>query len=240
MRTAIREAKYTTRYRVNAIPGLYMPLARIRHRHQSDWCVRRDTELVVEGFGRSGSTFAVDAFEMAQSRTTRLAHHSHAAAQVLTAARLGVPTVLIVRHPSDVVPSHMLRRGIGAKAPLVAWVRFHETVVPVRERMLVVSFEEMTKDMGSVIRRVNARFNTSFAVFEHTPENEARVFERIEQRNQRRFGTGTEEGSRSLARPTVEREERKGRLRADYEAPALRPLRDRAERAYRLLLPDGP
>ena len=237
LRRAFREVRYSTRYVVNAYPAIYMPLARIRHRAQDDWSVRRDTELVVEGFGRSGSTFAVDAFELAQSRPVRLAHHTHAAAQVLTAVKWGIPTILIVRHPEQVVPSHMARRDIGARPPLVAWIRFHERVVPYLDGLVVTPFEEMTSDLGGVIQRVNGRFGTAFGVFEHSPESESRVFERIEARNQRRFGIGTLEGERSLARPTEEREARKQALRATYEAPALASLRARAERVYRTLMP---
>jgi hypothetical protein len=237
LRRVFREARYSTRYVVNAYPAIYMPLARIRHRAQDDWSVRRDTELVVEGFGRSGSTFAVDAFELAQSRPVRLAHHTHAAAQVITAVKWGIPTILIVRHPEQVVLSHMARRDIGARPPLIAWIRFHERLLPYRGGLVVTPFEEMTTDLGVVIERVNGRFGTTFGVFEHSPETETRVFERIEARNRRRFGVGTLEGERSLARPSEEREASKEALRAAYEAPALASLRSRAERVYRSLVP---
>lgn len=222
---------------MNAYPSVYMPLARLRHGDRDDWSVRRDTELVIEGFGRSGSTFMVDAFEMAQTRPVRLAHHTHAAAQVITAVRWGIPTLLIVRHPGDVVPSHMARRDIGARPPLVAWVRFHERVLPYREGLVVTPFEEMTSDVGAVIRRVNGRFDRDFDVFEHDLEHEAQVFERIEARNRRRFGIGSSEGGRSLARPTAEREAQKQALRAAYDGPTLAVLRARAERAYHSLVP---
>lgn len=237
LRAAVREARYSARYFLNAYPAIYMPLARLRHRAQDDWSVRKDTELVIEGFGRSGSTFAVDAFEFAQPQPVRLAHHTHAAAQVITAVKWGIPTMLIVRHPGQVVPSHMARRDIGARPPLVAWIRFHERLLPHREGFVVAPFEEMITNMGVVIQRINGRFGTSFGVFEHNPESETRVFERIEARNLRRFGVGTLEGERSLARPSLEREARKQTLRSAYEAPALARLRSRAERVYRSLVP---
>jgi hypothetical protein len=236
-RRSLREVRYAARYWLNAYPAVYMPLARFRHRDRDDWSVRRDTELVIEGFGRSGSTFMVDAFEMAQGRPVRLAHHTHAAAQVITAVRWGIPTILIVRHPQDVVPSHMARRDIGARPPLRAWVRFHERVLPYRDGLLVTPFEEMTRDLGAVITRVNERFGREFAAFQHDPEHEALVFERIEARNRQRFGVGTPEGERSLARPTAERESRKRAFLAAYEAPALASLRARADRVYRSLVP---
>jgi hypothetical protein len=232
-----RETAYRVRYLINAYPLVYRPLGRIRHRDRDDWSVKRDTELAIEGFGRSGSTFAVDAFELAQSRPVRLAHHTHAAAQVITAAKWKIPTMLIVRQPGQVVPSHMARRDIGPRPPLIAWIRFHERVLPYRDGFVVAPFEEMTTDLGAVIRRVNQRFGTSFGVFDNDAGSEAAVFARIEARNLQRFGVGSSEGQRSLARPTAERDARKEALRSAYEAPALASLRARAERVYRSLVP---
>lgn len=38
-------------------------------------------------------------------------------------------------------------------------------------------FEEVTKDFGAIINKINQRFNTNFATFEHTEENVRKVFE---------------------------------------------------------------
>jgi hypothetical protein len=227
-----REARYRLRYLVNAYPTLYMPLARRRHRTQPDWVVRPDTELVVEGFGRSGSTFAVMALNASQGRTVRTASHSHAAAQVLAAARMGIPTLVIVRRPVDVTVSHMARRGIGPRAPLIAWIRYHRRILPVRERLVAVSFDAMTHDMGAVIERVNERFGTCFTPFVHSPENVSAIFADIDAVNGGRFEGRAAERARALARPTAERELEKRRLQAAVEAPDLATLRRRADELY--------
>lgn len=238
----IRQVPYEVRYFMNAYPTLYMPVARIRHRDRGDWTVRPDTQLVIEGFGRSGSTFVVDAFEIAQRGPVRLARHTHAAAQVITAARMRIPTLVIVRRPDDVTTSHMVRRGIGARPALSAWIRYHRRILPVRDRLVVAPFERVTSDLGSAIREVNERFATEFDEFDSNEENLALVMERIEDRNRRRFGADTAEGARSLARPTPEREELKRRMRAEYDVPALAGLRQRADHLYSALLrlPAGP
>jgi hypothetical protein len=63
-----------------------------------------------------------------------------------------------------------------------------------------------------VVHRVNRAFGTSFGVFEHTAENEARVFAAISERNRTRFdGAVTRERALILARPTAERDALKGR-----------------------------
>jgi hypothetical protein len=228
-----RELLYTARYVINAHPSIYMPFTRLKHRGKGDWAVARDTELVIEGFGRSGSTFALIAFDLAQKRAVKSAHHTHAAAQVATAVKMGIPTLVIVRDPAQATASHMVRRGISARPALASWIRFHEHILPHRDGVVFASFEALTSDFGAVIRDVNTRFGTSFEEFEHTPANEARVMELIEERNLEKFGRQTE----FVARPTADREALKRSLRAEFEAPRLARLRLRAYAVYRTLVP---
>jgi hypothetical protein len=219
---------------VNAYPALYMPMGRLRHRGRTDYLVERDTELVIEGCGRAGSTFAVLAFQSAQGRRVRTAHHTHAAAQVITAVRWRIPTLVIVREPLESALAHMARRDIPARPTLVSWIRFHRRIMPVRHGFVAVSFADMTSDFGAVMTRVNEAFGTSFGVFQHTPENEAAVFAEIERRNRAGWGDRmTAERARSLARPTAERAALKQRLRVQLEAPELAGLRAQAHDVYR-------
>src|SRR5579863_2068099 len=121
IRSQRREIFYRVRYFVNAYPALYMPWARYHHRYSMDRIVGPDTDLVVEAFGRTGTTFANFAFLSAQRRRVRTVHHTHAAAQVITAVKMKIPTLVIVRPPVESALSHMARHNISAKPALVAW-----------------------------------------------------------------------------------------------------------------------
>jgi hypothetical protein len=229
----IRELRYRARYFVSAYPSLYLRWARRHYAGTGVVVVGLDTEIVIEGFGRSGSTFAVDAFEIVQTRPVKIAHHTHAAAQVIAAARLGIPTIVLVRHPLEAALSHMVRRDISARPPLAAWLRYHGRILLVRDRIVVGATEALSVSLGDMIREVNERFETSFEVFEPTEERVAHVFEGIDRRNQERYGRAPE----SLARPTREREARKAPLRSQLEHQSLHALRERALFLYRELLP---
>jgi len=232
---AVRTLQYTLRYVVNVHPWLYMPLARRWHCDNRDRLVERDTELVIEAFGRSGSTFAVLTFEMAQPRHVKTAHHSHAAAQVIVAARWQIPTLVIVRRPMDSALSHMVRRRIPARPALKSWIRFHEHILPYRDRLLVTTLESVSTDFGLVTRAINQRFGTDFKELEHTQENQARISEMIEVANLKKYGQATD----WVARPTPERLERKNARRAELDDPHLANLRKRADQIYRILVPAG-
>src|SRR4051794_35640317 len=80
-------------------PRLSLPLA--RHRTKNGIAADRTTDIVIEGFPRSGNTFAVVAFRLAQSRAMQVAHHLHIPAQLLWADRVGMPSMVLVRNPVD-------------------------------------------------------------------------------------------------------------------------------------------
>ena len=233
---SLQRLAYGIRAVVSVHPPLYLPFARWRYRRAGEnRIVDRDTELVIEGFQRSGNTFAVVAFETSQGRPMRTAHHLHAAAQIVAAVRMRVPTLALIRDPVDTVLSHMIREpGISARQALSNWIRFYEAVVPLRDRVVVADFAEVTTDFGAVIRDVNARFGTRFAEFEHTQANVARCFELIEQRNREHYGTLAET---KVPRPSAERERLKAARRGELEADRLTALRARAYGVYRSLVP---
>jgi hypothetical protein len=227
-----RQARYSARYLLNGYPVIYTPLAWLRHGSREDRLVGRETELVMEGFGRSGNTFAVVAFQQAQQRPVRMVHHTHAAAQVISAVKLDIPTILLVRDPVDTVVSHIMYRGVPAAASLQAWCRYHGRLIPYRDRFVVARFEVSTTDLGSVIRETNRRFGTSFEEFRHTDEKLQRVFHQIERQNRARYGHVTE----TISRPTPERDNRKRAIHDQVGDEHLARLRERAYDIYRYLV----
>lgn len=229
----VRETQYRIRYLANVHPRIYMPFARRWHADMEHRFVDAETELVIEGFGRSGSTFAVLAFEAAQRRPVKTAHHTHAAAQVVVAARMGIPTLLIVRDPMDATLAHMVRRKIPAKPALQSWIRYHRHVLPYRDRILTVPLAAVSSDFGAVIRALNDRFDTSFEEFEHTQASEARLFETIETDNVKKYGKATY----WVARPTLTRLEEKEIRRRELDDPRLSGLKESARAVYRTLIP---
>ncbi len=208
----------------------YLWLAARKYRGGEERVVGPDTQLVIDGFQRSGNTFAVSAFQFAQPRPVRVAHHLHAASQIVAAARRGTPTLLLVRDPEGAVLSHLVRKpGVTAMDALRNYVGFHRRVLPYRDRVVVADFREVTSDFGSVIDRVNARFGTSFERFEHTPQNVERCFRRIEERNRELYGRVDE---RTVPRPSAERDRMIEALRLAYRKDSLGRLRRRAEELH--------
>lgn len=226
-----KRIKYEVRGILELHPRLFFPVAG-RNSKTRDYSVSRDSGLVIEGFPRSANTFAVEAFKSSQKQSVRLAHHLHVPAQIVRAAQYGIPTLVLVRPPEDAVISLLIREpSISPAQGLRDYFRYYEAIRPCRPAFVIGRFEDVTSAYGGVIARVNARFSTSFDVFEHSPENTAAVFGRIEGLDRADTGLPTVTET-TVARPSRARQLLKARFQETLHAPALLPLLARAQDIY--------
>jgi hypothetical protein len=253
--------RHLARMRLSEHPFLYLPLARRRYPGPSPEVIGPATELVIDGFTRSATTFAVYAFQLAQDRPVRLAHHLHAPAQLVEAARRGIPAIALIREPEGALLSQVIQEpDVTLPVALLSYSRFYERLMPFRSRLVVGRFDEVTTDMGAVIRRVNAHFGTSFEPFVPTAGNVQACLELMSERPtpiprwsstllswesgkvtkeelQREWADVAHLSSSASTRtawvPSRERQHVKEALRSEWEHPRLEGLRGRAERVYR-------
>lgn len=254
--TPVRRARHRLRTRVFEYPALYLPIARHRYPGPSPQVISAATELVIDGYFRSANTFAVYAFQLCQHRPVRLAHHLHAPAQFITAARAGIPALLLIREPRGAVLSELLYEPqVALPDALVQYTRFYRCLRPYASSFVVGEFGQVTSDFGAVIRRLNDRFGTRFAEFAHTDDGMQECFSLISCRGTM-SGTllGFESGVVPLDRlreelsglarqpqppelreawmPTRQRSLLKQALGEQWDRPELARLRDRAQQVY--------
>jgi hypothetical protein len=211
-------------------PLLFHNIYRLRPRYRN-LLVDRTTQLVIEGFPRSGNTFAVVAFEQAQRQSVRIAHHLHAPAQVMRAARWGVPTLVLMRDPTDAALSLVVREPrVSVRQALKNYISFYESIVGYHHAFVAGLFEQVTRDYGAVLERVNARFGTRFSPFDHSEDNVNAVFARIEEMHRAKRGGRLDE--KEISRPSAAEAGLKDALKEELEAPEARKLTTRAEAIY--------
>ena len=142
------------------------------------------TDLVIEGFPRSGTTYFAYAFVAAQPAPMRIVFHVRSPAAVLHAIRLRVPTLVVIRRPEDAVRSARLRLPeISAAAFFERYRVCNETLEPHLAHVVVASVDEAVGDVAGVTERLNAKFGTAFRPFDPTPENIASVNRRLDVRH---------------------------------------------------------
>lgn len=173
-------------------PGLYLALLRLQRRNHwsRDWVVHPQTEIVIEGFPRSGNSFALSAFKQSNPNVSQIATHVHMPAQIIKAADYEIPTIVLLREPIAAVCSMLaLSTQIGdrhelsqkktiadAKRLLHVYSVFYRRVYTVRTSLQFAPFEHVTEDFGQIQDAINARFKTNFTRFEHTAKTVEAIF----------------------------------------------------------------
>jgi len=257
-----RRARHRLRTYVCGHPLGYLAFARRKYTGHDVEVIGPGTELVIDGFTRSATTFAVYAFQLSQDAPIRLAHHLHAPAQLIAAARRGIPAVALIREPRGAVLSQLVQEpDVALPDALLAYSRFYERLMPYRKSFVTGEFRQVTTDFGMVIRQLNERFGTNFTEFMHTDVNVRQCFELSDLRETMAPGLlGFESGLltrdqlgrelesiRGAARkyereswiPSEKREQAKGAFRDQWLRPSLAKLRGRAEQAYQEFLAPG-
>jgi hypothetical protein len=213
-------------------PAIYFRLYRL-FRQDVARIVTPETQLVIEGFPRSGNSFARRAFVMAQSESfdrTRIAHHMHVPAQVVRAAQWQIPALVLIRRPRDAVLSFAIWDPISVDQALRYYLSFYKTVEKFREAYVLGLFEEVTEDFGRVISRINDKFGTTFSLFRHDEGNVSNVFSDMETYAREKYGETRWE--RKVHRPSAVKERIKQEIEYDLENAKRKELIAEAEDVY--------
>jgi hypothetical protein len=257
--TAWRRLRYRVRTAATERPGLYLPFARRKYPGPSPEVVSSETELVIDGYTRAASTFAVYALQLSQPQPVRLAHHLHAPAQLIQGVRQGLPVLCLIREPRGTILSQLAREpDVDMRDALVAYRRFYTCLLPHLDRMIVADFDQVTGDFGAVIERLNARFAMTLTPFAHTEAGVREVTRLVRHRGTLSpvllgFESGTAtlpELKGELARlaatatatptgdawvPSTSRDQVKDALLEQWQEPALASLQSQAREVYHLV-----
>lgn len=213
--------------------GLRLLQGYARVRQRDIGFASRRTDLIVEGYPRSGNTWAVAVLRTTQTRPLILAHHVHGPAQARLAARYGVPMVVIVRRPGDAVASLMVRDScVRPVAAYQDYLAFHHAVTEAAVPKLFMSFESVIGKPLALLRLIDEAFNLGLDI---PASADLDAIERtIEAMDARDKGTMSET---SVSRPSAYRATltRRARERIEQEVPES--LRERADEVFDRLCP---
>jgi len=170
-----------------------------------------ETQLVVEGFPASGSTFAHFAVLHADPRAS-VTSPIHTPSQLKRAVRRGKPALLIVRAPEDAVASLAIAAPqIAVTSHLFDYVHYHSELIPLLAHVVAATFDEVMTDFDQVLDAVNYRFGLQLARFDHTPQHAAEVFAEVSCDHDRQLKRDHPDGPT----PAEDRREVKDLLRAE-------------------------
>jgi hypothetical protein len=194
--------------------------------------VRRGvTEICIEGYPRSANSTTVRLFKIANPSWRGVGHHTHTIANVVLALRYGVPTVILLREPSDAVCSALIAGQKNEPVDeLLRYVGFYRYVLQHVEEVVMVDFETALDDYNSLNRRVNARFGTSF---DGVADMEA-AHEQVRAGMEKRYEQFPEKKDFNMGLPSEARRAMKAKWKPQVDA---HPMLAEARALYDRLLP---
>lgn len=135
-------------------------------------------DIIIDGYPRSGNWFSYAALVRSQPNALVVCHHHHAPTVILEGARLGKPTLLLIRHPLAALVSAMVGQPHRTMRELLDFYLDYYTVVsPHLHHVTAATFDQVTQDFGRVTRRLNHRYGTHFVEFQHTANQVEQCFQ---------------------------------------------------------------
>lgn len=180
----------------------FIAFYRMSRRHRKVF-VSRDSDILVEGFPRSGNTYSVWALKLSNA-DIKVSSHMHAAAHVFLAIRYGIPVLILLRHPEDAARSLLIRRpNLSPKRVLNDYIDFYQSIESYASQIVIGKFETVSEDFGSIVGEINRRFRVAFQ-WPATEGDRERVLDAIDSAN--RLGHGGQVNPLFVPRPHHERE----------------------------------
>ncbi|MEM8718398.1 MAG: hypothetical protein AAGE84_03685 [Cyanobacteria bacterium P01_G01_bin.39] len=248
---AVKEAKsvfYSYRNQINIAlshyPKLHSSVSVYLYGFSNSKLVNNQTDLVIEGFPGSANSFAVKAFQMAQNKEYKIAHHCHHPAQVISGIYRGIPTILLIRKPDDCILSYtvssnanILSNGLNEgiiidllQQNLNKYINFYSTLYKYKDSCVIGLFDRVTQNFGEIVNSVNHKYNTDYDIFIHNDDNTNACFSELTKNFRNIFKNNSLE--MSVRKPSLKRKELKQLVEPYLMSTSLHDLRAEAYEIY--------
>jgi hypothetical protein len=196
---------------------------------------RKACDIVIEGYPRCANTFAYVAFKLMQKEeilNLKVAHHIHGPLQIIRGIELGIPSILLIRNPTDAIISLMIRDdSIRPKDAFKNYIKFHHKLINYISEIVIADFGIITQDFKKIVEAVNKKYNKNYVVIEldeaFLEQCKAEVME-MDKRD-----TGEENVDKTkVGIPSKERKKLKSELRTRVSAEIDEKLLSSANRLY--------
>jgi hypothetical protein len=192
--------------------------------------VNRRSDIVIDGYPRSGNTFFKIYVELSNP-TLRIAHHIHSPAQITGAARYSVPTLILFRDPREACLSSVIRSPrLTVRNAARDYVEFYSHAIKHETTVAFLGFKHVTQEPSDTLFAAASRFNTTWNCPHVDEELSKSIFTLIDERNLQ-FGGGL---ATSISRPNAEKDAAKVALIEEWDS--LGTLTSETEELYELML----
>lgn len=233
MHPALRRVLRKAKYAVGDQPAL-MPLFLRLTPEGTRRAITDSTDIVIEGFPRSGNTFAVFALRTANPQLS-IASHIHHHGPIKIALKRSLPLLVVVREPVACLSSYLIAGPHGRpRDVLEEYCGYHKALLETDDAALIATFDQVTNNYARVVQRLNNRFGLTLDPYKNTAENDAEVFAAI--KDDHASIHRSRKATEVAPVPHAERAELNEQHRAALTAPDLADLLRSAETLYAQLV----
>ncbi|WP_024787497.1 MULTISPECIES: hypothetical protein [unclassified Lebetimonas] len=127
---------------------------------RKDILINKNSDILIEGFPRSGNTFAV-ALLKSLNKDIKIARHRHEVGHVLKALKLDKPIVILIRNPQDAVISFFLRENVSIKIGFEYYIHFYTNILKIckSSNLVLFNFDILIKEPKKFISIINEKYN---------------------------------------------------------------------------------
>lgn len=143
---------------------IYFHLYR-KHRGITPPFFSSDTELYFDGYPRSGNTFLAKILKT-NFPNIKTVHHLHKVAPIKIALKLSLPSLILIRNPSECISSNYLKHfSLTKKIPnsvdisllkkmVDDYIRYYSYVKKVEEQVYIIQFRKLINDTELITKSI--------------------------------------------------------------------------------------
>lgn len=117
--------------------------------------VDSDSDIVLEGYPRSGNTYLVAMVQAMSTTPIRIARHRHEVGQILEAIRLKKPIVIVYRDPINSAASFVVREKVSPVFALRYYIDYYNEICSLSDFVLLINFNSLISDQVGTLNIIS-------------------------------------------------------------------------------------
>jgi len=121
--------------------------------------INQNTDIIVEGFPRSGNSFLVFYLKKISKNKINIASHTHHPAHVMKGYKEKKTIIIVIREPIDAVVSLFIfyKKKIKFELLIDEYISFYNRIFKYKDEFIILNFETIIKNPKKVINIINSK-----------------------------------------------------------------------------------
>ena len=181
--------------------------------------LKKETDLLMEGFGRSGSSFTRDSFYLLNKKKINIAWNQKSPAAVAEAVKWKKPILILIRAPKEVALSYkIMNENLSFELILDQYIKYYKTIWKHKNNFIIAKNEQVWKNINDCINQLNKKFTTKFEFSEDFQDNMDNIKKYQDEDYNKKYSKEWDESvKKTVNYPTLYKNEKKKLIENIYD-----------------------